>query len=120
MQLAYDRLASSAGGDRGDVMPYALNQGVRINYEVEGDGPALLLLHGTTHCMEDWREAGYVDALKGYRQLVILDLRGHGKSDKPHDAAAYDWPVVVNDATSVLDDRGISSADVFGYSGGSS
>jgi hypothetical protein len=45
-------------------MPYALNQGVRINYEVEGDGPALLLLHGTTHRIENWREAGYVDALK--------------------------------------------------------
>ena len=34
-------------------MPYALNQGVRINYEVEGDGPALLLLHGTTHRIEN-------------------------------------------------------------------
>lgn len=100
-------------------MPYAMNRGVRINYEVEGDGSPLLLLHGTTQSIADWREAGYADALRDHRQLVSLDLRGHGQSEKPHDHAAYDWPLLVEDATCVLDDRGISSADVFGYSAGS-
>lgn len=100
-------------------MPYVMNRGVRINYEVEGEGPALLLLHGTTQSIEDWREAGYTAALKNLRRLVIPDLRGHGQSDKPHNAADYDWQLLVEDSTSVLDDQGISSADVFGYSAGS-
>ena len=100
-------------------MPYAMNRGVRINYEVEGDGPTLLLLHGSTQSIADWREAGYADALQDASAARSSDLRGHGQSDKPHDPAAYDWPLLVEDATCVLDDRGISSADVFGYSAGS-
>ena len=46
-------------------MPYADNQGVRIHYQVEGDGPPLVLQHGFLQSIEDWHECGYVDALKG-------------------------------------------------------
>ena len=41
-------------------MPYADNGGIRIHYEVEGTGPALVLQHGITQCVEDWFECGYV------------------------------------------------------------
>ena len=99
-------------------MPHANNRGVRIYYEVEGEGPPVLLLHGTTGSLEDWREAGYTGALRD-RQLVLVDLRGHGRSDKPHEPSAYDWPDLVNDANCVLDELAISRADVFGYSAGS-
>ena len=97
-------------------MPYANNQGIRIHYEVEGVGPPLVLHHGTFGSWEHWEDFGYLDALKRYHQLVLIDARGHGASDKPHDAAAYDLPSRVRDVTSVLDDLGISQADYFGFS----
>jgi pimeloyl-ACP methyl ester carboxylesterase len=71
------------------TMPYATNHGVRIHYEVEGEGPALVLQHGGIDCVETWYELGYVDALKAAYQLILIDARGHGASEKPHEASAY-------------------------------
>jgi pimeloyl-ACP methyl ester carboxylesterase len=44
-------------------MPYAVNDGVRIHYKVEGTGFPLVIQHGFTDSMETWYEIGYVDAL---------------------------------------------------------
>ncbi len=97
-------------------MPFASNQNVRIHYQVVGTGPALVLHHGTFGSGADWVEFGYVDSLKEDHQLILLDARGHGKSDKPHDPAAYDIAHRSSDVLAVLDDLGIRSADYFGYS----
>ena len=69
-------------------MPYADNEGVRIYYEAEGSGLALVLQRGITQCVEDWFECGYVAALRPRYRLILVDARGHGLSDKPHDGAA--------------------------------
>jgi pimeloyl-ACP methyl ester carboxylesterase len=46
-------------------MPYADNGGVRIHYQVEGEGrPALVLQHGFTESVVDWYESGYVETLR--------------------------------------------------------
>src|SRR5207237_3323115 len=72
---------------KGTVMPYANNQGVRIHYRVEGEGLPLVLQHGYTQSLEHWYQCGYVDALKAHYRLVLVDARGHGGSDKPHERA---------------------------------
>ncbi len=99
-------------------MTYVNNNGVRIHYQVEGAGSPLVLHHGLTGSLEDWREFGYVDSLKSDYQLILLDARGHGASDKPHDPEAYAMEHRVSDVTAVLDDLSISSAHFFGYSYG--
>jgi pimeloyl-ACP methyl ester carboxylesterase len=99
-------------------MPYANNAGFRIHYEVDGTGPALVLHHGFTQCLEDWFECGYVDALRGGYQLVLIDARGHGQSDKPHDSKAYTLRQRATDVTAVLDALGIDRAHFWGYSMG--
>ena len=99
-------------------MPYATNNGVRIYYEVEGAGPPLILHHGSFGSGEDWRELGYTESLKHEYRLILLDARGHGASDKPHDPAAYDLELRAGDVTAVLDDLGIQRAHFFGYSMG--
>jgi pimeloyl-ACP methyl ester carboxylesterase len=99
-------------------MPSANNHGVRIHYEVEGAGPPLILHHGTFMSGADWRDFGYTDALKHDHQLILMDARGHGASDKPHDPAAYEIVALVGDVTAVLDDLHIRRADFFGYSMG--
>ncbi|HXW26253.1 MAG TPA: alpha/beta fold hydrolase [Xanthobacteraceae bacterium] len=99
-------------------MPYVTNQGVRIHYEVEGAGPPLVLQHGYTFNSELWYRFGYVDVLKPHYRLVLVDARGHGASDKPHDRAAYAWPVNIADILAVLDHLGIARAAFWGYSMG--
>jgi hypothetical protein len=52
-------------------MPYANNQGVRIHYQIEGKGPALVLQHEFTDSLESWYELGYVNALKQDYRLIL-------------------------------------------------
>jgi len=99
-------------------MPYADNQSLRIHYRVEGEGPPLVLQHGFTQCIEDWYDAGYVDALKGDYLLILIDARGHGQSDKPHDSGAYALDAWVADICTVLDALGVPKAHFWGYSMG--
>ena len=99
-------------------MPYATNDGVRIYYEREGDGPPIVLHQGFSMSIERWREWGFVDALRGEYELILMDPRGHGASDKPHDPAAYAMDTRVADVVAVMDDAGIDQAVFFGYSMG--
>jgi hypothetical protein len=70
-------------------MPYVSSQNIRIHYQVEGDGPPLVLQHGSMSSLETWRQCGYVQALQHAYQCILLDARGRGGSDKPHDSTAY-------------------------------
>ena len=54
-------------------MPYADNGGARIHYQVEGEGPPLVLQHGFSESVVDWYEAGYVDALRSDYRLILID-----------------------------------------------
>jgi pimeloyl-ACP methyl ester carboxylesterase len=99
-------------------VPYADNSGIRIHYEVDGAGPPLVLQHGFTQCLEDWSECGYVAALRPRYRLILLDARGHGGSDKPHDEASYTLDRRVADVTTVLDAVGVGKAHFWGYSMG--
>ena len=98
-------------------MPYANNNGVKIYYEVEGQGPPLIMGHGVTRSLDRWRQIGFADALKKECRLILFDARGHGKSDKPHDPAAY-GANMVNDVLAVLNDLRIDHANYMGYSMG--
>ncbi|MCH8185389.1 MAG: alpha/beta fold hydrolase [Chloroflexi bacterium] len=101
-------------------MPYVSNDGVRIHYHVEGEGPPLVLQHGTSQSLEDWYSYGYVQGLKGDYQLVLVDHRGHGRSGKPHDSKSYGLDKSVSDIVAILDDLNIPRAHYFGYSMGGS
>lgn len=99
-------------------MPYADNNGVRIHYKVEGEGRPLVLQHGSTSSIQAWYQNGYVEPLKPHYQLILVDARGHGDSDKPHDRALYALPLRVSDIVAVLDDLNIQKAHYWGYSMG--
>lgn len=99
-------------------MPCVNNQGVRIHYEVEGKGPPLVLLHGLGGSLEMWRETGHVEALKQNYRLILIDARGHGVSDRPHDPEAYVMKLMVTDVVAVLDNVNVSKAHFLGYSMG--
>lgn len=98
---------------------FALNDGVRIAYEVEGSGDPIVLVPGFSQSARAWRDAGFVDALvEAGRQVILVDPRGHGASDKPHDAAAYGAAAIAGDVVAVLDALEFEHADLMGYSRG--
>lgn len=97
-------------------MPSVHNNGIRIHYQVEGTGPPLLMHHGSGGSGDDWRDLGYTDALKSDYRLILIDARGAGASDKPHETAAYDIAMRAGDVTAVLDDLEVRQAHYFGYS----
>lgn len=99
-------------------MPYANHQGIRIHYQVDGEGPPLVLQHGFTSSLKRWYVHGYVEALRQDYQLILIDARGHGGSDKPHDPAAYDLSLRAGDVVAVLDDLHLPTAYFWGYSMG--
>ena len=89
-------------------MPYTDNQGVRIHYRVTGDGLPLVLQHGFYGSAEDWYEFGYTAKLSREYCLILVDARGHGASDKPHEPEAYELHLRVADIVAVLDDLCLS------------
>ena len=101
-------------------MPYAENEGVKIYFETEGTpgAPAIVMHHGFLADLESWRERGFVDALKDRFHILLMDSRGHGRSDKPHDVEAYDVRTRVLDVVAVLDANDARMAHYLGYSMG--
>ena len=99
-------------------MPRVDNQGISIHYRVEGDGPPLVLQHGFSDSSETWYERGFVAALKPNYSVVLIDVRGHGQSDKPHDPPFYAPEKFASDIVAVLDDLGMKTATYWGYSMG--
>lgn len=96
----------------------ANNQGVKISYEVTGQGRPLVLLYGWACDRSWWSEAGYVDDLQRDYRLINVDLRGHGNSDKPHEPSAYRGEAVISDVLAVADAEGIDRFAIWGFSYG--
>jgi len=94
--------------------------GIDIAFEVFGEGTPVLLIHGFgANRNITWRNTGWFDVLaKAGCQVIAIDCRGHGQSGKPHSAEAYDDGQMASDALAVLNEIGIGSADVMGYSMG--
>ncbi len=90
--------------------------GVQIAYRRAGSGPPIVLVHGTALSQVIWRGFGYVRDLAIDHTVITLDLRGHGRSGKPHDASAYSMDLFVADVLAVLDLLGVERAHYLGYS----
>lgn len=97
-------------------MSSVYNQKVRINYQVQGTGPPLVLHHSFGQSLAVWYDNGYVEALQEAYRLILIDSRGHGASDKPYSPAAYSLEARAADVAAVLDALGIDRTHYFGYS----
>lgn len=92
------------------------SDGVKIHYTDEGKGEPVVLLHGLTANIDfQWRVPKIIDALKDKYRVIAFDLRGHGKSDKPHDPEKYGTELA-EDAIRLLDHLKIDKAHFVGYS----
>ncbi len=95
------------------------SDGLQIYYETFGQGKPLILVHGWgADLKQNWVDTGWVEVLQSVRQVIALDCRGHGKSDKPYDQKVYSYSVMAQDFIHLIDHLSISKADIFGYSMG--
>ncbi|MGO2110227.1 MAG: alpha/beta fold hydrolase [Pseudoclavibacter sp.] len=96
------------------------DEGYRIATYVwgEDDAPTVLVVHGfASSCRDNWVNTGWVrDLLRAGFRVIGVDQRGHGASEKPHEAAAYAMNALVRDLEIVLDTYLIDDAVYLGYS----
>lgn len=94
--------------------------GAKIYYEVRGEGKPVLLVHGFIVNGDSWkRTALYADLLNDGYKVITLDMRGNGKSDKPHDSTAYDNDAEAKDIMLLMKFLKTDKYSVVGYSRGS-
>jgi pimeloyl-ACP methyl ester carboxylesterase len=92
---------------------YAPVNGLRMYYEVHGDGKPLVLLHGS-YMTIDLNFAQLIPELAKNYKVIALEMQGHGRTgdiDRP-----YSYPALASDIDGLLKHLKIDSADVLGYS----
>jgi len=98
---------------------YTSSDGTKIYYEVKGNGDAVVLIHGFVVNGESWKKTAlYNDLLNVGYKVITMDLRGNGKSDKPHDPELYLHDVEAKDVMGIVSKLGIKKYSVAGYSRG--
>jgi pimeloyl-ACP methyl ester carboxylesterase len=89
----------------------------RIAYDVGGNGPALVLLHGGfVQDRRVWHEVGYVERLGREYKVIAVDFRGHGESDCPFAPEAYAPDRFIEDIKAVADACNARRFYIWGYS----
>ncbi|MBI3438743.1 MAG: alpha/beta fold hydrolase [Proteobacteria bacterium] len=92
--------------------------GARLSYRAEGEGRPVVMLHGfLANSRFNWIEPGISEAVTdaGF-QAIMLDLRGHGRSEASEDAAAYPPDVLARDGEALLAHLNLADYDLVGYS----
>jgi pimeloyl-ACP methyl ester carboxylesterase len=91
--------------------------GVGIEYEVTGEGRSVIMLHGFPDSGRLWRHQVRALADAGFR-VIVPDLRGYGRSDKPAEVEAYAMRLLVGDVLAVMGDAGADRAHIVGHDWG--
>jgi pimeloyl-ACP methyl ester carboxylesterase len=85
-----------------------------LAYERTGSGPPLMLLHGVGHRRQAW--GAVVELLAPYRDLILVDLPGHGESPPLVVAGRPPVPVLLDAVLGLLDALGIERPHLAGNS----
>jgi 3-oxoadipate enol-lactonase len=93
-------------------MPTTTVNGIKLNYASDGQGPPLLFIHGLGGSLEDWQPQ-VAHFTKEYR-VIALDLRGHGRSDKP--AGGYSMQLFASDIAALIKSLRLGPVHVVGIS----
>ena len=89
-----------------DSSGYTKRDGVRVYYEVYGDGEPTILLFPTWEIVHSRAWKCQIPYLARHCRVVTFDRRGNGRSDRPGDMSAYDRRATADDALAVLDEAG--------------
>lgn len=101
-----------------NVNYWAASDGVELAWHETGEGRPVVLLHGLfSDAHVNWIKFGHAAriASEGFR-VIMPDLRGHGRSAKPHDAASYPSGILARDVAELVAHLGLADFDLGGFS----
>jgi 3-oxoadipate enol-lactonase len=107
----------AANGFPEDAMPTATINGIELYYERHGErGDALVLMHGYTGDVTDWRFQ--IPEFSATHRVLTFDHRGHGRSQAPADRRAYGIDQMSHDAEALIAQVGFERYHLVGHSMG--
>ena len=112
-------IASSSGGQqiKPSTSGYAPVNGIKVYYEVYGEGRPLVLLHGAFYTIQmNWAEL--IPELSKTRKVIAIEMQGHGHT--PYSDRKLSIATLASDVEKLMDYLKIDSADVAGFSMGGS
>jgi len=95
-------------------MPWFEHDGCSLHYEEYGHGSPVLLVHGLGSSCQDWEYQ--IPALAAHYRVIAVDVRGHGRSDKPRER--YSIPGFSADIEALLDHLHLGPVHLVGLSMG--
>jgi pimeloyl-ACP methyl ester carboxylesterase len=91
--------------------------GIRLYHEIHGDsGEPLVLVHGYTGDITDWRYQ--IPEFSRTQRVLIMDLRGHGRSEVSKDRSSYAVEQMASDVEALIDHVGLERYHLLGHSMG--
>lgn len=98
-------------------MPTAKVNGISLYYELHGDsGEPLVFVHGYTGDITDWRHQ--LPEFSRTHRVLVMDSRGHGRSEAPPDRSSYTIPQMADDVEALVDHVGFERYHLLGHSMG--
>jgi pimeloyl-ACP methyl ester carboxylesterase len=92
--------------------------GTEIGFDVSGQGPALMLLHGAGKTRRGWQKLGYVERLQNDFTVITVDIRGTGESDYLLEIEDYAIGKICQDLYAVADVCEVERFAIWGFSFG--
>ena len=107
-------LVGAVSGQPKPTTGYAPVNGLKMYYEIHGEGEPVVMLHGAFMTITGW--ADWVKELSKTRKVIAVEMQGHGRTaDIKRDMS---FENLADDVAALLDHLKIPSADVIGYSMG--
>jgi pimeloyl-ACP methyl ester carboxylesterase len=98
-------------------MPFQRVNGINLYYELHGhSGEPLVLVHGYTGDITDWRHQ--IQEFSPTHRVLVLDNRGHGRSEAPADRSIYTVDHMVDDTETLIGHVGFDRYHLVGHSMG--
>ncbi len=97
-------------------MPIERINGIEIHYELHGEGEPLVFVHGYTGDVSDWRFQ--IPEFARTHRVLVMDHRGHGRSEAPADRGAYSILNMADDVEAVAAHAGFERYHLLGHSMG--
>ena len=115
--LFFTVFQSSAQQSKPASSGYAPVNGIKVYYEVYGEGKPLVLLHGAFMTIEmNWGQL--IPELSKTRKVIAIEMQGHGHT--PFSDRKLDLAAMASDVDGVMNYLKVDNADVVGYSMGGS
>jgi 3-oxoadipate enol-lactonase len=95
-------------------MPFIHLSDMKLHYEVNGSGPPILLIHGLGSSSRDWEKQ--VESFVQEYQVITVDLRGHGQSDRPR--GPYSIRMFAEDTVALIRELEVAPLHIVGISMG--